>query len=61
MAKTFVKVIVAILSVALGYGLFNFWNILRPNDDFMTQVGVGLVGFITSFISLYFLTKGGGD
>ena len=51
-----------IFSLIIGGGIAYFWTQLRPDDDFNTLLGVGIVGTIASFISLYFLTKGsGGD
>ncbi|MBI5051281.1 hypothetical protein HZC08_00835 [Candidatus Micrarchaeota archaeon] len=62
MSKTLIKVLTGLLSLIFGYGLYYFWNSLRPNDDFMVQVGVGALGFLASFVCLHFLTKGsGGD
>ncbi len=62
MASKIVKVFAFILAVVIGFGLANFWMTLRPDDDFMIVIGVGVVGTLAAFVSLYFLTKGsGGD
>jgi asparagine N-glycosylation enzyme membrane subunit Stt3 len=62
MASKFVKVLAFIFAVIIGVGLANFWMTLRPEDDFMIVIGVGVVGTLAAFTSLYFLTKGsGGD
>ncbi|MDO8553981.1 MAG: hypothetical protein Q7S22_04190 [Candidatus Micrarchaeota archaeon] len=61
MAKAFVRVLVGLLSIALGYFIFNFWGSTRPNDPQMTAIGAGIVVVIASFIALSSMTKGGGD
>ncbi len=62
MSSKFIKVLAFIFAAVIGVGLANFWTTLRPEDDFMTVLGVGIVGTLASFTSLYFLTKGsGGD
>jgi len=60
MGKGWLKVLVFIVSLAIGYGLTVYWQQLRPADDSNTVITVGVVGFVASFISLYFMTKGGG-
>ncbi|HLD59780.1 MAG TPA: hypothetical protein VI912_02210 [Candidatus Bilamarchaeaceae archaeon] len=60
MGKGWLKVLVFIVSLAIGYGLTVYWQQLRPADDPNTVITVGVVGFVASFISLYFMTKGGG-
>lgn len=62
MASKFVKVLAGIFSIIFGVGIAYFWQTLRPDDSFDIVIGVGIVGVIASFISVYFLTKGsGGD
>ncbi|MFA6530692.1 MAG: hypothetical protein WCT31_03090 [Candidatus Micrarchaeia archaeon] len=62
MASTIVKVGSAILAIIGGAGLAIFWQDLRPDDEFMTVVGVGVVAAVCIFTSLFYLTKGsGGD
>lgn len=60
MGKGWLKVLVFLVSLAIGYGLTIYWQELRPDDDLNTVITVGVVGFVCSFISLYFMTKGGG-
>ncbi len=61
MAKTWLLVIIAILSIVFGAGMFYFWGDLRPTDDEMTKWGVSIITVFAAFVSLYFMTKGGGD
>ncbi|MFH2106670.1 MAG: hypothetical protein ABII22_05375 [Candidatus Micrarchaeota archaeon] len=62
MAKGFLRVVLALISIGIGYGLTIYWQSLRPGDDSNTVLIIGVVGAIASFTCLHFLTKGsGGD
>ncbi len=62
MAKEWLKIVIAIVALGVGYGATEFWRLLRPEDPLDILLGVGVVVAIASFICLHFLTKGsGGD
>ena len=66
MAKTFLKVVMAILSAGIAYFLLGFCQDLSPafcpRDDLGSALIIGGVIFIALFSCFYFLTKGsGGD
>jgi len=61
MAKAFVRILVGLIAIALGYFIFNFWGTTRPEDPQTTAIGAGVIVVIASFIALSFMTKGGGD
>ncbi|MFH1394484.1 MAG: hypothetical protein ABII71_06065 [Candidatus Micrarchaeota archaeon] len=59
MASTLLKIIIAIVSIAIGIGItFISSDILTL--DFNTQIIVGIVMTLASFVSLYFMSKGNG-
>ena len=60
MAKTLLRVVLFILSAGAGIAMTIFWKQLRHGDSQSTIIGVGIVATIAVFVSLYFLTKGGG-
>ncbi|HIH22876.1 TPA: hypothetical protein HA238_04060 [Candidatus Micrarchaeota archaeon] len=61
MSKTFIRVVLFIIAIVFGVGMFYFWESLRPDDEFMTKVGVGIVTTLASFVAMFFLTKGSGS
>jgi hypothetical protein len=60
MGKGFLKVVLALISIGVGYGLITYWQTLRPSDDSNTVLLVGVVGAFACFTCLYFMTKGSG-
>ena len=64
MAKTFLKVVIAIVSAVIAYFLLGFCQDLSsnfcPRDDLFFALGAGGAIFIALFACFYFLTKGGG-
>lgn len=60
MGSKLIQVLAFILAVIIGVALANFWAMIRPADDLFTVIGVGIIGMIAAFTSLYFLTKGSG-
>ena len=60
MAKGWLKVLLAIVAIVFGYGITQFWPQLRPDDPQETVWAVGAIVAVASFVSLHFLTKGGG-
>ncbi len=60
MAKGWLKVLLAIVAIGFGYGVTQIWPQLRPEDTQETLWAIGAVVAIASFVSLHFLTKGGG-
>jgi uncharacterized protein (DUF983 family) len=63
MAKTWLLVILFIVAVVIGYGMFSIWNSLAPSEwqDDSIKYGVAIVMTLASFACLYFMTKGGGE
>lgn len=61
MAKTWLLVILAILALVFGGGMFYLWGDLRPTDEETVKWGVAILTGFATFVSLYFMTKGGGD
>ncbi|MEK6981316.1 MAG: hypothetical protein AABX38_00160 [Candidatus Micrarchaeota archaeon] len=61
MAKSWVRGLVFIVAVAIGYFVTTIWGQLRPEDDSTTVLIVGVVVTLASFVAMYFMTKGGGD
>ncbi len=59
MAKTVLKVFIAILAIIFGIGLYTLWNQLRPYDPSNIKLGVGVVSALAAFLCLYFMTKAG--
>ena len=57
MTSGIVKFVIFLISLAIGYGLSQFWHNLRPADDFNIVLAVGVVGFAASFISMYYMTQ----
>ena len=55
-----VNVLKALIAIAIGVGLAYFWSTLRPDETIEILVGVGAVGAIAAFTSLYFMGKGQG-
>ncbi len=53
-------VIRGIAAIVIGAGLAYFWSTLRPEDAFEILLGVGFVGALASFTTLYFMGKSGG-
>jgi len=60
MAKGWLKVLLAIVAIGFGYGMTILWKDLRPDDPQDTVLAVGAIVAVASFVSLHFLTKGGG-
>ena len=61
MAKGWLKVLLAIVAIAFGYGVMQLWPNLRPEDPQETLWAVGAIVAVAAFVCLHFLTKGGGD
>jgi len=57
MAGTFLKVVLAILAILIGIGMFYFWEMLRPGDTLDMRIIVSVVVAIACFVSMYFMTK----
>ena len=60
MAKTWLLVLIAILSLGFGAGMFYLWSDMRPADEEMIKWGVSALTAFAAFVSIYFMTKGGG-
>ncbi len=58
--STLINIVKAIISIGIGMGIAYFWSTLRPYDEFNVLLGVGTVGALASFITLYFMGKGQG-
>ena len=61
MAKTLINALRAIAGIVAGYGVFYMWTSVRPGDDFLLTIGVGVVTAVLVFALLYLMGKGGGD
>ena len=61
MAKGWLKIVLLIVSLILGYGIMQFWPNLRPDDPPEWAWGAGLAVAFASFVSMHFMTKGGGE
>ena len=61
MAKTWLRVFLALISIGIGYTAVQFWQVTRADDPIETLVAIGGIVAIASFVSMYFMTKGGGD
>ena len=61
MAGTAMKVFLAIVAILLGIGMFYFWDMLRPDDALDIRIIVSVIVAISSFISLYSMTKSHGN
>ncbi|MDD5022960.1 MAG: hypothetical protein PHU63_02215 [Candidatus ainarchaeum sp.] len=55
-----ITVVKGLVSICIGAGLAYFWSTLNPNDSMEILIGVGAIGALASFVSLYFMGKGQG-
>lgn len=60
MAKMWLALVLGIIAIAIGVGMAYLWSQLRTGDEEIMIWGVGAVTTLAAFVSLYFLTKGGG-
>lgn len=50
----------AVVAAGVGYGMFMFWNSIRPGDVWTIRYGAPFATALAAFVAVYFLTKGGG-
>ncbi len=61
MAKTWLVVLLGIVAIIIGSGMFYLWSTLRPEDSETTLWSVAIATTLAAFVSLYFMTKAGGS